>query len=82
MVEDGAVEPVMGLAMSGQACGRAMQRSPRLDNAAEWEAAVSKSLEDYRSGRSLMDHLGAHRLLDPATTGMLLGIRRGLMEET
>jgi hypothetical protein len=29
-----------------------------------------------------MDHLGADRLLDPATTGMLLAIRRGLIEET
>jgi hypothetical protein len=29
-----------------------------------------------------MDHLGADRLLDPATTGMLLGIRRGLIKET
>ena len=27
-------------------------------------------------------HLGAHRLLDPATTGMLLGIRRSLIAET
>ena len=29
-----------------------------------------------------MQHLGADRLLDPATTGMLLAIRRGLIEET
>jgi hypothetical protein len=70
------------LLLDAQACGRAMQYSPRLDNPAEWEAAVSKALEDYRSGRSLMDHLGAYRLLDPATTGMLLGIRRGLIAET
>ena len=28
-----------------------------------------------------MDHLGADRLIDPALTGMLLGIRRGLIEE-
>ena len=69
------------LLLDAQACGRAMQYSPRLDNLVEWHGAVSKSLEDYRSGRSLMDHLGAARLLDPATTGMLLAIRRGLIEE-
>lgn len=69
------------LLLDAQACGRAMQCSPRLDNSAEWSAAVSKSLDDYRSGRALMDHLGAARLLDPATTGMLLAIRRALIEE-
>lgn len=70
------------LLLDAQACGRAMQFSPRLDNPAEWDAAVSKALEDYRSGRSLMDHLGANRLIEPATTGMLLAIRRALIEET
>jgi hypothetical protein len=69
------------LLLDAQACGRAMQYSPRLDSPAEWDAAVSKSLEDYRSGRSLMDQLGADRLQDPATTAMLLAIRRGLIEE-
>jgi hypothetical protein len=59
-----------------------MQYSPRIDNPAEWDIAVSRSLEDYRSGRLLMDHLGAIRLIEPATTGMLLAIRRGLIEET
>ena len=28
-----------------------------------------------------MDHLGADRLIDPPLTGMLLAIRRGLIEE-
>ncbi len=41
-----------------------------------------RSLDDYRSGRSLMGHLGADRLIDPALTGMLLAIRRGLIDET
>ena len=38
-------------------------------------------LDDYLSGRSLMDHMGADRLIDPALTGMLLAMRRGLVEE-
>ncbi|HEY6457560.1 MAG TPA: hypothetical protein VIY90_19960 [Steroidobacteraceae bacterium] len=38
-------------------------------------------MDDYRSGRSLMAHLGADRLIDPPLTGMLLAIRRGLIEE-
>jgi hypothetical protein len=70
------------LMLDAQATGRAMQHSPRIDNPTDWDAIASKSLDDYRSGRSLMDHLGAARLLDPATTGLLLGIRRGLIEET
>jgi hypothetical protein len=45
------------------------------------EKIVETSLGDYRSGRALMQHLGAERLLDPATSGMLLAIRRGLVEE-
>lgn len=40
-----------------------------------------RSLDDYRAGRSLMEHFGAARLLDPATTGMLLAIRRALIAE-
>ena len=59
-----------------------MQFSPLFGMPEKWENIVSKSLEDYRSGRSLMDHMGVDRLIDPATTGMLLAIRRGLVEET
>jgi len=69
------------LLLDAQACGRAMQFSPGLDHPAEWQDIASRSLDDYRGGRALMDHLGAARLLDPATTGMLLAIRRGLIEE-
>jgi hypothetical protein len=35
---------------------------------------VGRSLDDYRSGQSLMEHLDADRLIDPAFTGMLLAI--------
>ncbi len=69
------------LLLDAQACGRAMQFSPGLDHPAEWQDIASRLLDDYRGGRALMDHLGAARLLDPATTGMLLAIRRGLIEE-
>jgi hypothetical protein len=47
----------------------------------DWDEIMGRSLDDYRSGRSLMDHLGADRLIDPALSGMLLAIRRGLIEE-
>ncbi len=53
----------------------------RLTSCAAWHEIVGRCLDDYRSGRSLMDHLGADRLIDPALTGMLLAIRRGLVEE-
>ena len=61
-----------------------MQGSPSLGDPAKpkgFEEIVESSLDDYRSGRALMQHLGADRLVDPATTGMLLAIRRGLIEE-
>ena len=58
-----------------------MRNSPLLGEPGEWADIVDRSLEDYRSGRSLMDHLGADRLIDPPLTGMLLAIRRGLIEE-
>ena len=73
------------LRKDAQACARAMRHSPLLGDPGEpeeFEDIVTKSLDDYRSGRSLMDHFGADRLLDPATTGMLLGLRRALIEET
>ena len=73
------------LALDAQVCARSMQFSPTVGDPAEpkkFENIVSKSLDDYRSGRSLMEHMGADRLIDPATTGMLLAIRRGLIEET
>jgi hypothetical protein len=70
------------LLLDAQACARAMENSPMFGAPGEWGDIVSRSLEDYRTGRSLMDHLGAGRLLDPATTSMLLAIRRGLIEET
>jgi len=65
-----------------QACVRAMCFSPKLDSPEEWETTVDKALDDYRSGRALMDQLGADRLLDAPTAGKLLAIRRGLIEET
>lgn len=70
------------LLLDAQACARSMYSSPQLDSPEKWEATVSKALADYRSGRALMDQLGADRLLDAPTAGMLLAIRRGLIEET
>ena len=60
---------------------RSMQNSPLFGEPSAWADIVDRSLEDYRSGRSLMDHLGADRLIDPPLTGMLLAIRRGPIEE-
>jgi hypothetical protein len=70
------------LLLDAQACARSMYSSPQLDSQEKWEATVTKALEDYRSGRALMDQLGADRLLDAPMAGMLLAIRRGLIEET
>jgi hypothetical protein len=65
------------LRMDAQSCARSMRFSPLFGKPAEWDDVVARSLDDYRSGRSLMDHLGADRLIDPALTGTLLAIRRG-----
>jgi hypothetical protein len=70
-----------GLRRDAQSCARSMQHSPLFAEAGDWDSIVDRSLDDYRSGRSLMDRLGADRLLDPALTGMLLAIRRGRIEE-
>jgi hypothetical protein len=70
------------LLLDAQACARSMLNSPQLNSKEDWEETVTKALADYRSGRALMDQLGADRLLDAPTAGMLLAIRRGLIEET
>jgi hypothetical protein len=70
------------LLLDAQACARSMCFSPQLDSPEEWEATVTKALQDYRSGRALMEQLGADRLLDAPMAGMLLAIRRELIEET
>ena len=70
------------LRLDAQACQRSMSRSPRLQSPDAWEATVTKAADDYRSGLALIDQLGAFGLLDPAQAGMLLAIRRGLIEET
>jgi hypothetical protein len=70
------------LLQDAQACYRAMSFSPQLDTPEAWEKTVAKSLQDYRSGRALMDQLGADKLLAPPTAGILLAIRRSLIEET
>jgi len=78
-------EVYRNLRIDAQACARSMRFSPTFGDPPEpnkFEDTVSKSLDDYRSGRALMEHMGADRLIDPATTGMLLAIRRGLIEET
>ena len=69
------------LRADAQSCARSMCHSPLFGKPDEWEDIVDRSLADYRSGRSLMAHLGADRLIDPPLTGMLLAIRRGLIEE-
>ena len=69
------------LRRDAQSCARSMCHSPLFGKPDEWEDIVGRSLDDYRSGRSLMDHLGADRLIDPPLTGTLLTIRRGLIEE-
>ena len=70
-----------GLKTDARSCARSMSTSPLLGNNETFDEIVGRSLDDYLSGRSLMDHMGADRLIDPALTGMLLAMRRGLVEE-
>jgi hypothetical protein len=70
------------LRLDAQACQRSMSRSPRLQSPDAWEETVTNAADDYRSGLALIDQLGAFGLLDPALAGMLVAIRRGLIEET
>jgi hypothetical protein len=61
-----------GLRHDAQSFARSMRNSPLFGDPGEWEDIVDRSLDDYRSGRSLMEHFGADRLIDPPLTGMLL----------
>jgi hypothetical protein len=73
------------LRSDAQSTARAMRWSPSLEEMEKpgvFENIASKALDDYLAGRFLLDQMGADRLLDPANTGMLLGIRRGLIEES
>ena len=70
------------LLRDAQASARAVSFSPQRIGPEAWKEIVAKSADDYRSGRALIDQLAADGLLDPPTSGMLLTIRCGLIEET
>jgi hypothetical protein len=53
----------------------------QLDSPAEWDALVLKGSSDFRSGKALMDQLGADALIDAQTAGMLLALRVNLVED-
>lgn len=64
-----------------QATSRAFRRPPRLATPDEWEATILKGADDHVSGRALIDLLGGEMLVDAETAGVILAIRRGLIEE-
>jgi hypothetical protein len=55
--------------------------SPGAESLDKWESTVLCALEDFRSGRALLEQLGADRLIHPTTTATFLAMRRGLIEE-
>jgi hypothetical protein len=54
----------------------------QLDSSEEWDALVLKGSADFRSGKALMDQLGADALIDAQTAGVLLAMRVNLIEDT
>jgi hypothetical protein len=68
------------LLLNAQACARRTPLSGT-ESIETWESTVSDAVEDLRSGRALLEQLGADRLLHPRTTATFLAMRRGLIEE-
>ena len=64
-----------------RAVWRAMEGWQRVGTEEEWLRTVEESRDAYRSGRFLVDRLGAERFLEPELMAVLWGLRRGLVEE-
>ena len=60
---------------------RAVEGWHRVDSPEDWERTCQEAREGYRSGRFLIERLGAERYLDPELMAVLWGLRQGLRAE-
>jgi hypothetical protein len=61
---------------------RAMQGWDRLRSPEEWHQMGVEAREHYRSGRFVIERLGAERFLEPQLMATLWQLRQSLMEES
>lgn len=61
---------------------KAMEGWANVDGPEAWAALCTASGADYRSGRFLLERLGAERHLDPPLMATLWGLRQALLEES
>ncbi len=61
---------------------RAVEGWQRVQTADGWEQTCDEAHESYRSGRFLIERLGAERYLDPELMAVLWGLRQALLAET
>jgi hypothetical protein len=60
---------------------RAFEGWGQIHSVEEWQATCEDAAERYRSGRFLLERLGAERFLDPQLMATLWQFRQGLLEE-
>jgi hypothetical protein len=69
------------LRWDARAVMRAMQGWRDIGTIEEWQAACEDAVKRYKSGRFLLERLGAERFLDPQFMATLWQLRQGLLEE-
>jgi hypothetical protein len=60
---------------------RAFEGWGQIHSVEEWQATCEDAAKRYRSGRFLLERLGAERFLDPQLMATLRQLRQGLLEE-
>jgi hypothetical protein len=60
---------------------RAVNGRPGIRSEEQWAETNAKASDDYRTGRFLMEELGARRFLDPAQVAVLSHLRARLAEQ-
>jgi hypothetical protein len=60
---------------------RAMQGWDRIRSPEAWRQMYVEARQNYRSGRSVIERLGAERCLDPQLMATLWQLRRGLIQD-
>jgi hypothetical protein len=60
---------------------RAFEGWGQIHSVEEWQATCEDAAKRYRSGRFLLERLGAERFLDPQLMATLWQFRQGLLEE-
>src|SRR6266511_5594969 len=69
------------LRRNARAVMRAFQGWGHIRSVEEWQDACDDASKRYRSGRFIIERLGAERFLDPQLMATLWQLRQGLMEE-